>query len=299
MHGAGTRSRSRSLPQCHSGMGAQLTGRTILVTTEQGVGDELLFASCLPDLVARAGHVVWACDPRLVSLFARALPAATVRGMGQPDFRWLEHVPPPDVHVPVGSLPRYLRPTLASFPPQAGYLRPDPARRAQYQQRLATLEPGLKVGIAWRSLRTRSDVAHYPTLDQWHALFQVPGVHWINLQYDQPEEELAAVQHQWGVTIHTEADLDLMSDLDGVAALIMALDLVIAPEMTVAALAGSLGQVVWRLTSAGGSWTSLGTDRCPWFPSMRVVQPAQPGQWSEVLAQLAHDVAQYSSNNRM
>jgi hypothetical protein len=121
---------------------------------------------------------------------------------------------------------------------------------------------------------------------------QVPGVHWINLQYAQPEEELAAVQRQWGVTMHCWDDLDLLHDLDGVAALIAGLDLVIAPDTTVAALAGSLGRPVWRLLIAGGAWDMLGTAGCPWFPGMRVLCQRQYGRWHEVLAQVAHDVAQ-------
>jgi hypothetical protein len=66
----------------------------------------------------------------------------------------------------------------------------------------------------------------------------------------------------------------------------------IGPETVMTALAGSLGQPVWRLTVAGGSWTSLGTDGCPWFPSMRVVCQRQRGQWDEVLTRVAQDVAQ-------
>ena len=272
--------------------GTPLTDRTILVTAEQGLGDELLFASCVADLLAQAGHVVIECDPRLATLFARSFRSATICGVDrQQEPTWLTQVPPIDVYVPMGSLPLYLRPTLAHFPPPAGYLVPDTARCQQYQQRLAALGPGLKVGMAWRSRKTRSQDTHYPPLTQWGALLTLPGVHFVNLQYDDPREELRAAQQQWGVTIHAWNDLDLLDDLDGVAALLATLDLVIGPEMTMTALAGGLGRPVWRLTAAGGSWTSLGTAGCPWFPSMRVVCPQQRGQWANALARVAAEVA--------
>lgn len=267
--------------------GAALHGRTILVWAEQGVGDEILFASCVVDLVAQASHVVLACDPRLASLFGRTFPTATVCGTARDDLSWLAQAPPSDVYVPMGSLPLYLRPTLASFPAHRGYLVPDATLLGQYRQRLAALGTGLKVGIAWRSLAARRHDPAYTTLTQWRALLAVPGVHFVNLQYDQAEAEVAAAEASLGVRIHGWDDLDLFNDFDGVAALIAALDLIIGPETTVTALAGALGRPVWRLTGAAGGWTSLGTHASPWFPSMRVWRQRQYGRWDEPLAQMA------------
>jgi hypothetical protein len=276
--------------------GMPLAGRTLLVTAEQGLGDELLFASCLPDLLRQDGHVVLACDARLAPLFARSFPTATVCGVDRHAMAaWVPPVPSIDAYLPMGSLPLYLRPTLAHFPAQTGYVLPDPLRRQHSQQRLAALGPGLKVGIAWRSLKTRQHPAHYPALRHWRPLLTLPGVHFISLQYDDAAAELLTVHQQWGVNIHTWDDLDLYNDLDGAAALLAALDLMIGPETVMTALAGSLGIPVWRLTVAGGSWTSLGTEGCPWFLSMRVVGQQQRGQWDDVLMRVAQDVAQHAA----
>jgi len=288
-----SRWRTRLAPSCFPlplWDGTPLTNRTILVTAEQGIGDELLFASCVPDLLQQAGHVVIECEPRLAPLFVRSFPTATVYGAVRDDHHWLQQALPLDVYSPGGSLPRFLRPTLESFPSQAGYLQPDMARRALYQQRLAALGPGLKVGLAWRSMRARTDPVQYTTLAQWADLLHIPGVQWVNLQYDEPEEELAAVQAQCGGQIHTWVDLDLRHDLDGVAALIAALDLVIAPHTAVAELAGGIGHEVWLLTTAAGDWASFGTTGYPWHPQMRVLRQQQYGRWDEVLAQVANDV---------
>ena len=267
--------------------GTSLRGKTILVSAEQGIGDEILFASCLPDLIAQADHCVIECAPRLATLFGRAFPTATVHGGRTPDRRWLATVPSIDVQIPVGSLPRYLRPTLDSFPVQNPYLRPDAARKARYQQHLAALGTGLKVGIAWRSRKNRHYDPCYTDLAQWQAVLAVPGVHFINLQYDDCAAERAAVRQQWGVTIHSWEEPDLFYDLDGTAALLAALDLIVAPDITTANLAGGLGQPIWQLRVFSGSWPAFGTDASPWFPSMRVFQQTRRGDWTSVLTQVA------------
>lgn len=270
--------------------GSPLSRRTVLVWAEQGVGDEIMFGSCLPELVAQAKHCVIVCDPRLVPLLARTFPTATVYGSKRHDFSWLAQLPPADVHIPLGSLPQYLRPTLHSFPSRAGYLVPNTTRQRQYQQRLATLGPGLKVGIAWRSLAARRHEPYYTTLAQWGPVLTVPGVHFVNLQYEEAEAELVMAEAAWGVSIHRLPDLDLWHDLDGVAALMAALDLIIGPQTAVTALAGSLGCAVWRLTPAAGTWDMLGTEHSPWFPSMRVVWQHPHGHWDEAFARLADEL---------
>jgi Flp pilus assembly protein TadD len=271
--------------------GACLKDRTVLVCAEQGVGDELLFASCLPELIAQAGHVVLECDTRLAALYSRSFPTATVRGGRHgAGLERCTDVPSIDVQVPIGSLPRYFRPQLGHFPRHHGYLQPHVGRQATWVQRLAMLGPGLKVGFAWRSLAGRQNRVSYTSLGQWEAVLTCPGVQWVNLQYDNYEDELSMAQQRWGVRLHTWEDLDVFHDLDEVAALMSALELIIAPETMIAALAGGLGQPVWRVARYVREWDSLGTDRQPWFPTMRLYRQPQPGDWSSVIASVARDL---------
>ena len=279
----------RSLPQPRWD-GASLAGRTLLIHAEQGVGDELLFASCFPEVIAQAAHVVVECDARLMPLFRRSFPTLSVQPRYQDDQQWWQHPAAVDVHIPAGSLPALLRHTLGHFPCRAGYLVPDPIRCARWKKRLSTLGPGLKVGIAWRSLASRRGAPHYTCLEQWDGVLQVPGIHWVNLQYDDSASELTAVQQRLGITIHTWSDLDVFHDLEGVAALMSELDLVIAPETMMAVLAASLGQPVWRLSLFTRDWDGLGTEVVPWFPSMRLYRQPQSGDWQSVLAWVAHDL---------
>ncbi|WP_376959927.1 tetratricopeptide repeat protein [Azospirillum sp. A26] len=263
--------------------GEVLRGKRLLIWREQGVGDEMMFASCYPDVVAWAGGpVTIECDSRLVPLFRRSFPKATVRAesctgdaFGEP---LRETIEPPDcdLQVAAGDLPELLRGSLSAFEPQGPWLVPDPALVERWRERLALLGPGLRVGIGWRSqLMTVDRKASYVMLDRWGPLFAVPGLTFVNLQYDECEAELRAEEERFGVTIHRWADLNLKDDFDGAAALTANLDLVISPAMSAGELAGALGVPVWRF--GGRDWTQLGTGIRPWFPTMRLFQP-RPGE---------------------
>ncbi|BAI74181.1 TPR repeat-containing protein (plasmid) [Azospirillum sp. B510] len=270
----------------------------LLVWREQGVGDEILFASCYPSLMRLANHVVIECDERLVPLFRRSFPQATVRAESF-SATGDETILPSDIdaHVPAGDLPGLLRGSLSAFEPQGPWLVPDPALVARWGERLAALGPGLRVGIGWRSqMMTAERKAAYVMLEHWGPLFAVPGLVLVNLQYGDCEAELRAAEARFGVTIHRWADLNLKDDFDGAAALTSNLDLVISPAMSAGELAGALGVAVWRF--GGRDWTQLGTGVRPWFPTMRLFQP-NPGEGLEtMLARMAKDLKKMGASNR-
>ncbi|PWC58289.1 hypothetical protein TSH7_09175 [Azospirillum sp. TSH7] len=266
--------------------GQLLRGKRLLVWREQGVGDEFLFASCYPDVVAWAGGpVTIECDPRLVPLFRRSFPKATVRAESCTGDAFSEIpretiVPPDcDLQISAGDLPELLRGSLSAFEPQGPWLAADPGLVERWRERLAALGPGLRIGIGWRSqLMTVERKAAYVLLEHWGPLFAVPGLLFVNLQYGDCEAELRTAEERFGVTIHRWTDLDLKDDFDGTAALTANLDLVISPAMSAGELAGALGVPVWRFGSR--DWTQLGTGTRPWFPTMRLFQP-KPGEGLE------------------
>ena len=270
--------------------GEDLTGKTILVWSEQGLGDEILFASIIPDLLAQSCHCVIACTPRLIPLLARSFPAAEVVSHSAPPHpRTLQ----PDVtyQIPMGSLGRQFRHSLDSFPAHRGYLRPDPQRIAHWRNHLAALGNGRKIGICWRSmLQIANRSLHYCPLEQWGPILTMPGVIFVNLQYDECHAELAAAEQQFGVKIHICEGIDLKNDMDDAAALTAALDLVISAPTAVAAMAGALGAPVWRLSMG----VPQSTDRIPWYPSMRQFLRAWDKSWEGVIEAIAHKLRNMS-----
>ncbi|MCC7484462.1 MAG: glycosyltransferase family protein [Burkholderiales bacterium] len=279
--------------------GEPLAGRTLFVHAEQGLGDEIMFASCLPEVIERAGHCVIDCHPKLERLFRRSFPAATVHGGHQADDpAWLAAAPVVDCRIAAGSLPLLLRRRPADFPPHAGYLRADAARVDAFRARLAALGPGLKVGLSWRGgtelSRARLRSVELAALA---PLVAVAGVRFVDLQYHDTAAERAAFSRATGLPlVHWE---DALGDYDETAALVVALDLVVSVCTAIVHLAGALGRPAWVMTPYSPEWRygQAGEDM-PWYPSVRLVRQARRGEWGPVIAMLARDLAALAARAR-
>ena len=274
--------------------GEPLSGKRLLIWGEQGIGDEILFAADISDAIAVGAQVTVLCEPRLQALFARSFPQADVRtrharGYTAP-IHTLPDVSEVDFDIPISSLARFFRPSLEDFPLRSHFLVPDPAQVSHWKTWLGSLPDGLKIGISWRSMLRGAERDHfYSELNQWGAIFALPGITLVNLQYSDCQEELAEAKKRFGITIHQAPGLDLMNDLDGAAALTRALDAVIAPNSSVFAMAGAVGTPTWLL-NLDSDWTMLGTDGVPWFPMVKVCRKDWQAPWEQALQVVADDL---------
>lgn len=273
--------------------GTPLNGRTLLVHSEQGVGDEIMFASCLAEMIDRAGRCIVTCDSRLVPLFRRSFPGAVVCAQAGDEGDQGSDPEPADVWAPAGDLPGFFRPNLTSFPGRRGYLVPDPRRVDGWRDRLEALGEGPKVGISWRGGRAaRERRRRSIELDHWAPLVQVSGARFVNLQYGDCRQELAALAERCGVEVAAWDDADPLADLDGSAALIAALDLVISVDNATVHMAGALGVSVWTLLPFAADWRWLvGRRDSPWYPTMRLFRQPRSDDWSSVLDDVRRELA--------
>jgi tetratricopeptide (TPR) repeat protein len=270
--------------------GEPLEGRALLVHAEQGVGDEILFASCLPEIVRQAGHCIVECDARLASLYRRSFPGATIAGGSQREPVALPAGARADFHVPIGSLPGHLRCSPADFPAHAGYLLADPERAAVWRARLAQVGRGPFVGIAWRggTLRSRGP-ARSIALAQLSPILAARAVTWVSLQRGAARDEHDAIERMRDA--RAQAFPEALEELDESAALLAALDLVITIDSTVAQLAGALGRPVWVLLPVGAEWRyGVAGEHMPWYPSARLFRQQAPGAWAPVVDQVAREL---------
>lgn len=285
--------------------GEDLAGRKLLVVGEQGLGDEIMFASVIPDLIERvgpSGKVMLAVDQRLVKLFQRSFPSAHVgaemhsKTEGKPIriVPWASGQLTPDFYAPIGSLLPHLRPSIESFKARS-YVKPDPARVSHWMHRLEALGPGPYVGISWKSmLVTTARKKFFSALEDWAPVLETTAVKFINLQYGDCRAEIDAVRNKIGVAIHSFADIDLTNDIDDKAALCQALDLVVSSPTAPAMLAAATGTETWLLT-AGPLWQQLGTARYPWYPNTRVLTPEKFADWSALMQRLACEIEAFAS----
>ncbi|MES1990667.1 MAG: tetratricopeptide repeat protein [Pseudomonadota bacterium] len=252
--------------------GEDLSNKTIMITREQGVGDDLRFSTCFHDVVAMAKHVIIETDRRLVDIYQRTWPQATVRAEtgrstglltykdGEVDF---------DYTAPAGMIAAHLRRSRTSFPSDSRPLLADPVLRRNARTWLDSLGAGPKIGLTWRSgLRTplRDIMATDPI--NWAALRNVEGAKLINLQFGFPADEIREAAEKHGLTIHEMPGLDCHNDLAGTAALTAELDYVTGLWNAATEMAGALG-VRGIIYMPAHHPMQLGLGILPWHPSLR------------------------------
>ena len=238
------------------------SGERLMIWREQGVGDEIRFASLIPLLPESVrNNLVLECDHRLVNLFARSMPEVRIRAESQTisDF---------DYHLPIGSLPRLLMNSVDVLRNAPPLLHPDPVALEKFASRLAEFKEKKLIGICWRSHKlsaTRNK--KYTALEDWRSVLSIPRALFVNLQYGECEEEIQQIERKLGIHILRWPDLDLMNDFSGVAALIKNLDLVVSISSAVVPLAGAVGTQTISMTRQ--NWVLLGEKNTyPWFPSV-------------------------------
>lgn len=254
-----------------------VAGRRVLVLGEQGIGDQVMFASMIPDLTADAARVTCICDSRLTRLFQASFPA--IETMAARDAR----VEPDaiDTVLAMGSLGPLYRRDVDVFP-GAPYLRPRPEVRARWAERLGPRPRGLRVGLSWRggTASTRAGERSL-TLDQLRPLLGMPDCEFVSLQYGDAQAELA------GTAIRAFAP-EALNDFEDLAALVSELDVVVSVQTALVHLAGALGQPCLTLVPYNAEWryTADGPSM-PWYRSVRILRQTHPGAWDPVIAEAA------------
>jgi Flp pilus assembly protein TadD len=255
--------------------GAPLQGRTVLLHTEQGLGDTIQFIRYAPLVQRRGGRVVVVAPPALVQLLSRCPGVDQVAAHGG-------ILPPFDTYAPLLSLPVLFGTTLATVPAEVPYLVADEGLAEHWRRELSAL-PGLKVGIAWQGSRGyRGDRERSTRLVCFEPLARLPGVKLVSLQKGAGSEQLAAAP--FPVTAVGER----LSDFADTAAVVQSLDLVVTADTAVAHLAGALGVAVWVTLPLAPDWRwLLGREDSPWYPTMRLFRQTEWGRWEPVFARMA------------
>ena len=270
--------------------GEALAGKTILVYGEQGLGDEILFASCLKEVIEIAGKTIIECNPKLVSLFEVSFPTAIVCVAEQHSTaNWIDGLPKWDVETPIGSLPMFLRRSMDSFR-RNRYLKTNPDRVQYWNSRLLSLGAGLTVGISWRG-GTAWTGSRERSIDLrlWAPILAMPGIHLVNLQYGDYRDEVSVVAKEFGRRIYTWDDA--LASYEETASLVDALDLVISVQTAVVHLAGALGKRVFALIPVSPEWRyGAEGNEMIWYENVRLFRQEKQNDWSQVICNVVREL---------
>ena len=262
-----------------------IAGKTVLLHSEQGLGDTLQFCRFAPLVAARGARVLLQVQAALVPL---------LQGLeGVSEVIAEEAVLPAfDCHCPLLSLPLALGTTLDTIPRNTPYLKAEPARLREWAARLGERRAP-RVGLVWSGNplhpNDRRRSLALANLFAWGLDALQDEFEFISLQKDVPARDRAFLEGNTALRHFGEA----LRDFGDTAALCGLLDLVVCVDTSVAHLAGALGRPVWTLLPHNADWRwLLDRDDSPWYPGMRLMRQRRTGDWQAVIGELRQRLRQ-------
>lgn len=292
--GFSTRWNSTALKGFHPGFrqpqwDGRPTEQRMLVWGEQGLGDQILFTSMFAETAQRAHRVRFAVAPRLLTLYRRSFDGlqfcAPEEAVADQAF---------DAYICMGDLGRIFRQRTEDFlAHRAAYLRADAARSRELRQQVA--QPGRPVcGLSWYSNNKEVGREKSISLAELSHAFSGLGVSYVDLQYGDTDAERAEVLRDGGIAVDRVPSVDIFNDIDDLAALVDACDVIVTISNTTAHLAGALGKQVFLMLpySAGRLWCwQADRDDALWYPRVRIFRQPAEGDWASVIAQVRDALA--------
>lgn len=272
-------------------------GKTVIVYGEQGMGDEIMFASMLPDMM-RDCNVIFDAHPRLADIFRNSFERLPVYGTRKDeDLYWVSFHKNIDAVCAIGSIAKFYRRKPEDFP-GTPYLQADAQMVDRFRHKLISLGNKPKIGLSWKGGTKKTNINdRIIKLEQFLPIFDALDADYISLQYTEgAQEEIEEFQKLTGKVIHHWQDA--IDDYDATAALVTNLDLIISVPQTVVHLAGALGVPTFQLTPKKAMW-QMGVygENMPWYSSVKNYWQDESETWEPVINEVVNDICKLSPKN--
>jgi len=256
----------------------------VLVWAEQGLGDEVMFGTLLQDFKGHCAGLFLEADERLLAIYQRSMPEGITlvpRQSALPEHAY-------DSQISIASLCQHLRNDEADFlQARKAYLKNDPQRTNRIRNELALQPDRLICGISWHSQNSDIGASKSISLDALMRHLDLPECQWVNLQYGDMTPSVARVKTDLGVDILQCPSVDNRQDIDGLASLIDACDVIVSISNTTVHLAGALGKKVHVMLPFSADWRWLhNRSDSIWYPHVHLHRQTTPGDWGSVFAQV-------------
>ena len=260
-------------------------GKRVVLWKEQGIGDQILFLGLVPEVKGMCSSLSVYVDPRLESLCRRAMPEINFI----PSETALKRVKC-EYHLPLGSVPGLIRNDISDFDRSVkGYLKADPQRVQSIKDELK-LSGKTVIGISWRSFNTRYKNKSIQ-LSNLGRIFADLDVVLVNLQYGDVEDEIKEFKKETGIEVLQCTSVDNREDLDGLAALIEACDLVVSTSNVTVHMAGALGkETCVLLHHVSIYYWLLERKDSVWYPSLTLYRQPALDDWDSVYDSMRGDL---------
>ena len=265
-------------------------GKTVVVYGEQGIGDEIMFASVIPDLMKKC-KVILDMHPRLADLFRLAFPTLPVYGTRKTGVIPWANLYDIDAKLSIGSLCKFFRFTDKDFPKKP-YMKADAELSKISRKMLEGYGDKPKIGISWKGGTKKTNKAYRTIpLKLWKSILGMDAT-FFSLQYQvEAEHELEKFNKEHPNVPRIHHFRDLLDDYDKTAALVANLDLVISVPQSVVHLAGALGTPCWQLTPQRAMWQmGVNGKDMPWYGCVNSYWQSEHNRWGDVLGRVSSDL---------
>ena len=263
-----------------------LHGKRILLWCEQGIGDTINWSSCLPLVTSRAKDCIVECQKKLVPLLQRSFPNVEIKAEDRSLDSEREDF---DLHLPMGSLYKHFIEEIMQNAKPDAFLVPDPERVKFWKTRLRSLGKGPYIGISWKSIVVSPyRLQHYPSISEWSPVLKVPDVTFINLQYTDSADDIAKIKDEFGVTVHNFEDIDQYNDIDDVAALCAALNMVVSTKLAPPFISSAVGTSTKIANWRQSTWNSIISN--PVTSSYEMFERDTREPWDNVFSLIAKEI---------
>ncbi len=249
-------------------------GKRVFLASEQGIGDEIMFFSILPDLLEDAAHVTAQCDARSLMLLKRSFPNVEFIDKFNVEEIAVDKI---DVAIRTGSLGYSYRRDMTSSPGTA-YLKTDPSKVEAWKRELPADRP--LIGLSWRGGTDRTNrEGRTATLDELRPLLEMEEYRFVSLQHGDVFEEIERFNRTTSNPVQF-FPADRLRDLDELTALIDALDIVVSVQNTNVHLSGALGKTCFAMMPKVPEWRyGLEGTRMDWYKSVELMRPKDYGNF--------------------
>ena len=268
-----------------------LKDKIILLWSEQGLGDTIIWASKIASLRSQCKHCILECQEKIIPLLKRSLPNVEVKiqdrtlDSERDDF---------DFHLPMGSIYKNFIQEISINKKVASYLVPDPIRVEFWQKRLKSLGNGPFIGISWKSSNMSPHrIQNYSSIYDWLPILSVSDITFINLQNKDFADDLAKIKDKFGVTVHNFEDLDQFNDLLDVAALTTALDIVVSIKTTIPLISAGVGTLTKLANWKQSYWNNILYN--PVGPLVDIFERNTWESWDNVFNSIAEDIVKFKN----
>lgn len=276
--------------------GEAIDGRHLLLWGEQGIGDEVQFLTLVPHLRRLGTRLTILVEERLRPIVRRSFPDAAVPE-APPLTGQLEDHHGADLHLALGDLPERLNLFCGGDAMPEPWIVPDADRVADLRAGLQARHPGRRlVGITWRSEAPKTGARRTIQPALWRGVAAVPGIAVVSLQYGAGPDDYAAFEAEAGAGIDHGHGVEPILDLDGLAALVAAVDLVVCPANNTVHFAGALAKPCWTLLPTRPDWRwGLSRTDSLWYPRTTVYRQDTDDDWQPVMIRVARDLKSWTA----